>query len=259
MTLIRATAGINGALVLPVDHALGSSIRRYAVSALQRKGRYVRAGRPTRLVQRPSSWRRSKLPLLGCIGADVGSHHRRRSLLDVVSQNRTRGVAPSFNICIMVQPPPSVGRNDPVRLAELKRLCVLDSSPERAYDDITRLLATELSVPITMVNLLDEERDWFKSCYGVQQTQSPAVTSFCEIFFTTATDVIVVNDTLLNERLAQHPLVAGRPFIRFYAAARLVVRSQTLVPCAPMTSSLEKPPLMRFCTFNRWPEQWSSF
>jgi GAF domain-containing protein len=120
------------------------------------------------------------------------------------------------------------GRSDPARLAELKRLCVLDSSPERAYDDITRLLATELAVPITMVNLLDEERDWFKSCFGVQQTQSPAVTSFCEMFFTSHSDLIVVNDTLLDERLAQHPLVVGRPFIRFYAAARLVVGGQTV-------------------------------
>ena len=128
----------------------------------------------------------------------------------------------------MVQPVPCVGRKDPARLAELKRLCVLDSSPERAYDDITRLLATELAVPITMVNLLDEERDWFKSCFGVQQTQSPAVTSFCEMFFTTADDLIVVNDTLLDERLALHPLVVGRPFVRFYAAARLVVNGQTV-------------------------------
>ena len=107
-------------------------------------------------------------------------------------------------------------------------MCVLDSSPERAYDDITRLLATELAVPITMVNLLDEERDWFKSCFGVQQTQSPAVTSFCEMFFTSHSDLIVVNDTLLDGRLAYHPLVIGRPFIRFYAAARLMVRGQTV-------------------------------
>ena len=128
----------------------------------------------------------------------------------------------------MTQPLPPVGRTDLVRLAELKRLCVLDSSPERAYDDITRLLATELAVPITMVNLLDEERDWFKSCVGVQQTQSPAVTSFCEMFFKSPTDLIVVNDTLLDTRLAQHHLVVGRPFIRFYAAARLVVRGQTV-------------------------------
>ncbi len=124
--------------------------------------------------------------------------------------------------------PLAPGRSDPARLAELKRLCVLDSSPERAYDDITRLLATELAVPITMVNLLDEERDWFKSCFGVQQTQSPAVTSFCEMFFTSDSDLIVVNDTLLDERLSRHPLVVGRPFVRFYAAARLVVRGHTV-------------------------------
>ena len=69
-------------------------------------------------------------------------------------------------------------RHDPARIAELQRIAILDSSPERAYDDITRLLATTLAVPITMVNLLDEERDWFKSCVGLQQTQSPKVTSF---------------------------------------------------------------------------------
>ena len=119
-------------------------------------------------------------------------------------------------------------RNNPDRLAELRRLAILDSSPERAFDDITRLLATALAVPITMVNLLDAERDWFKSCVGIQQTESPAVTSFCEAFFNSDRDVVVVEDTLLDPRFVTHPLVAGRPFIRFYAAARLVVAGQTV-------------------------------
>jgi GAF domain-containing protein len=119
-------------------------------------------------------------------------------------------------------------RLDPSRLAELRRIAILDSGPERAYDDLTRLLATSLDVPITMVNLLDAERDWFKSCVGIQQTQSPAVTSFCESFFNSAEDVIVAEDTLADERFAQHPLVTGRPYVRFYAAARLVVRGQTV-------------------------------
>lgn len=105
---------------------------------------------------------------------------------------------------------------------------ILDSGPERAYDDITRLLATSLAVPITMVNLLDAERDWFKSCVGVQQTQSPAVTSFCEAFFNSTEDLIVVEDTLNDPRFEQHPKVVGRPFIRFYAAARLCVKGQTV-------------------------------
>lgn len=119
-------------------------------------------------------------------------------------------------------------RLDTSRLAELRRALILDSGPERAYDEITRLLASTLAVPITMVNLLDAERDWFKSCVGIQQTQSPAVTSFCEAFFSTTRDLIVVEDTLLDPRFAVHPMVSGRPFIRFYAAARLTVGGHTI-------------------------------
>ena len=108
------------------------------------------------------------------------------------------------------------GRGDPARLAELtmttSRGSLRPSWPYRSR----------------WSTLLDEERDWFKSCFGVQQTQSPAVTSFCEMFFTSHSNLIVVNDTLLDERLAHHALVIGRPFIRFYAAARLVVRGQTV-------------------------------
>lgn len=119
-------------------------------------------------------------------------------------------------------------RLDQTRLEELRRLSILDSSPEHAYDDITRLLATSLAVPITMVNMLDEQRDWFKSCVGIEQTQSPVVTSFCESFFNTNDDIIVVEDTLKDVRFAEHPFVVGPPLIRFYAAARLVVRQQAV-------------------------------
>ncbi|QTN25125.1 GAF domain-containing protein [Rhizobacter sp. AJA081-3] len=119
-------------------------------------------------------------------------------------------------------------RLDTSRLAELRRALILDSGAERAYDDITRLLSTSLAVPITMVNLLDAERDWFKSCIGIQQTHSPAVTSFCEAFFHASDDLIVVEDTLLDPRFALNPRVSGRPFIRFYAAARLSVRGETV-------------------------------
>ena len=76
-------------------------------------------------------------------------------------------------------------RDDLSRLAELRRLAILDSSPERAYDDITRLLATTLAVPITLVNMLDEHRDWFKACSGIQQTESPRITSFISVFYST--------------------------------------------------------------------------
>jgi GAF domain-containing protein len=119
-------------------------------------------------------------------------------------------------------------RLDSLRLAELRRTLILDSGAEKAYDDITRLLATTLDVPFTMVNMLDEQRDWFKSRVGLQQTQSPAVASFCEAFFDSTDDLIVVEDTLRDARFETHPMVVARPFIRFYAAARLELHGQTL-------------------------------
>ena len=119
-------------------------------------------------------------------------------------------------------------RQDPSRLAELRRHLLLDSSRERVYDDLTRLLASSLEVPIALVNLLDSERDWFKSCIGLPGNESPASTSFCETFFSTTQDVIVVEDTLQDPRFATHPLVVNAPFVRFYAAARLTSGGHTL-------------------------------
>jgi GAF domain-containing protein len=119
-------------------------------------------------------------------------------------------------------------RSDPTRLDMLRRAAVLDTAPERVYEDIVRLLATTLDVPIAMVNILDERRDWFKACIGLPVTESPVDTSFCESFFDQPDDLIVVEDTLLSSRFAEHPLVTSAPHIRFYCAARLTVKSQTI-------------------------------
>lgn len=119
-------------------------------------------------------------------------------------------------------------RTNSSRLAELQRHLILDSSAEKAYDDIAKLLATSLEVPIAIVNFLDDDRDWFKSCVGLPLTESPAATSFCETFFNTAEDLIVVEDTHESALFRQHPLVVGEPFVRFYAAARLCVNGHTI-------------------------------
>ena len=119
-------------------------------------------------------------------------------------------------------------RTNSSRLAELQRQLILDSSAEKAYDDIAKLLATSLEVPIAIVNFLDDERDWFKSCVGLPLTESPAATSFCETFFNTSEDLIVVEDTLESALFNRHPMVVGEPFIRFYAAARIRVNGHTI-------------------------------
>ena len=119
-------------------------------------------------------------------------------------------------------------RQDPARLKALRQCLILESSAEQAYDDLARLLATGLEVPMAMVSLLDADRDWFKAAVGMLITESPAATSFCEIFFHTRLDMIVVEDTHLDARFAQHPLVLGPPHVRFYAAARLALSGHTL-------------------------------
>lgn len=119
-------------------------------------------------------------------------------------------------------------RSNPQRLQELKRLAILDSAPEVVYEDLIRALAESFDVPIAMVNMLDAERDWFKACVGLPLQESPAATSFCEIFFSSGDDILVIEDTTADARFAQHPLVVGAPFIRFYASTRLVVRGHTV-------------------------------
>lgn len=119
-------------------------------------------------------------------------------------------------------------RKDSQRLAQLRQQLILDSTGEHAYDEITRLLATGLDVPITLINFMDEDRDWFKSAVGLTHCESPVETSFCEVFLCSSDDVIVVEDTTLDVRFRQHPLVIAEPFIRFYAAARVTSAGHTL-------------------------------
>lgn len=119
-------------------------------------------------------------------------------------------------------------RTNPQRLEALRALAILDTAPEVVFDDITRMAASCFGVPIAMVNLLDRDRDWFKSCIGFPVSESPATTSFCEQFFHTDVDVLVAEDTAIDALFANHPLVTGAPHIRFYAAARLMVNGAIL-------------------------------
>jgi GAF domain-containing protein len=79
-----------------------------------------------------------------------------------------------------------------------------------------------------MVNLLDADRDWFKACIGVSLAESPAETSFCEIFFHCDDDLLVIPDTTADPHFSTHPMVVGAPFIRFYASARLAFDGHTV-------------------------------
>ena len=74
---------------------------------------------------------------------------------------------------------PLLAKDEPGRLKALHNLQVLDTPPEERFDRITRLAQTIFSVPIALVSLIDENRQWFKSCQGLNATETPRGISFC--------------------------------------------------------------------------------
>ncbi len=96
----------------------------------------------------------------------------------------------------------------------------MDTDQDERFDRITRTIATLLDVPITLVSLVDEERQWFKSKQGLDATETPREVSFCAHALL-GEEVFIVTDATKDERFKNNPLVAGAPNIRFYAGAPL--------------------------------------
>ena len=106
--------------------------------------------------------------------------------------------------------------NETLRLKSLNRLNVLDTPAEDRFDRITRLARKTFSVPIALVSLVDEGRQWFKSCLGLNVRETSREISFCG--HTILDDKpLVVTDATNDIRFHDNPLVTDDPSIRFYA------------------------------------------
>ena len=107
------------------------------------------------------------------------------------------------------------------RLASLRKYDVLDTPPEAAYDDLTLLASQLCGMPISLMSLIEEERQWFKSKVGIEIEETSRDVSFCAHAIR-APGVLVVPDALRDARFRENPLVLGAPHIRFYAGAPLI-------------------------------------
>lgn len=108
------------------------------------------------------------------------------------------------------------------RLYCLRRMKLLDTAAEDAFDTITRSAARHFDVPIALVSLVDEKRQWFKSRVGLDVCETAREHSFCAHAIARR-EPLIVEDTYEDERFAHNPLVIGAPFIRFYAGAPVAI------------------------------------
>ena len=139
--------------------------------------------------------------------------------------------------------------NESERLRAVRQLGLLDTPREERFDRFTRLVTQIFHAPIALIALVDAERVWFKSAYGVEVQELRRDQSFCTI--TVQMDgVVVIASPEQDARFSNFPFVAGPPYVRFYAGAPLhspgghVVGTLCLIDTAPRTFTADDQALL---------------
>ncbi len=111
--------------------------------------------------------------------------------------------------------------DEPARLAALHRYRILDTEPEQRFDDLTLLASQICDTPISLITLIDSDRQWFKSRVGLDVEETSRGVAFCAHAIQHP-GIMQVSDAAGDARFRDNPFVTGEPNIRFYAGAPLV-------------------------------------
>ncbi len=117
---------------------------------------------------------------------------------------------------------PAIPKNEKDRLKALGSYQILDTLSEKDYNDITALASEICDTPISLVTLIDKDRQWFKSSHGIEVSETPRDISFCAHAINTPNRLFEVENTKEDKRFYDNPLVTGETNVGFYAGVPLV-------------------------------------
>ncbi len=111
--------------------------------------------------------------------------------------------------------------NEKSRLSTLDKLQLFESGPEENYDNITKLASMICGTPVSLITLIGEDRQWFKSKIGTDINEAPREITHCSHAILNPEDLMEVQDTREDERFSDNPYTTGTPQILFYAGMPL--------------------------------------
>lgn len=120
---------------------------------------------------------------------------------------------------------PKEPNNEKERLEYLKSFSILDTLPEEDYDNITKIAAEICDMPVALISLIDDKRQWFKSHHGLDATETPKEYAFCAHAINDPHNVFIIQDARKDERFQGNPLVEGQPEVIFYAGVPLTSKN----------------------------------
>lgn len=154
----------------------------------------------------------------GKVGSPAEKVSCRPSALSVSQEQETSHETPI--------PPAPIPPSEEQRIARLLGFEILDTGNDHRLDRLTKLASIICDVPAAMISLVDRNRQWFKSVYGLPIRETPRDISFCAHAILEPDRIFVVPDTTKDPRFATNPLVTESPYIRFYAGVPLITEDR---------------------------------